>query len=87
LCDLDYTIAEEVALTRRWWSDVSRFVGFANVRRRRISVAVHRDAPNAHLAAGAHYSKGDLTPIGNKDFGEHELATVRFQSSSRYPIF
>ena len=70
LCDFNDAFADEIALARRRRTNVDCFVGFANVWRHSIRVAVNREAFDAELAACANDSYRNLASVGDQDLGK-----------------
>jgi len=65
LGDFDDAVAKQVAFARGRRSNVDGFVGFADVRRCGVGVAVDREALYAELAAGADDSYSNLASVGD----------------------
>src|SRR6185436_17210643 len=62
-CRLDDFFAPEIALARRRWPNQYRFVGFADVRRPRVSFAVDGDRSNSELVARSNHTQRDLAAV------------------------
>ena len=48
-----------------------RLIGQPHVQRVTVGVGVKCDGENAHLAAGAYDTRGNLTAVGNQNFSKH----------------
>ena len=68
---LEQLVDDEVALGRAQPSEGVSLVRVGHERRRAVRIRVHRDGADAQLAEGAKDPERDLTPVRNKDFGEH----------------
>ena len=67
-------VAKQVTLRRGRRSEAHRFVGFAHMRRTRVSIGIDRDRQHPQLAAGPHHAQCDLAAIGDQQFTKHGSA-------------
>jgi len=68
---IEQLVDDEVALGRAQPAERLSLVRIGHERRRAVRVGVHRDGADAQLAERAEDPECDLTPVRNKDFGEH----------------
>src|ERR1043166_10334979 len=65
----------QIGLCRGRRPDVHRLVRHLYVQRILVGVGIDRDRGDAHAPAGLDHPAGDLSAIGDEDFGEHSRRT------------
>jgi len=67
----DDAVDQQIAFRRRCSTDAIGLVGERQVLRSPIGFTEYRDGLNTHLAASAHNSQRDFTPVGDENSLEH----------------
>ena len=86
LCRLDDLLADEIALARRAWPNVHRFVGHSQVQRLGVRIGIDRDCANSEPPRGADHAAGDLPAVGYEE-GRHHRAATSARDDTRTSLF
>ena len=71
-------INHDIGLVRRGRANMDRLIRHLNVQGLRIRVRIDGDRSQAHLAGSLDDVAGNLAPVGDQDFLEHEVSSWVF---------